>query len=488
MAVVAKGAKRPTAAAAGAAALPAPAGAAGPRRPTRRTRCTCCAAPSGPAVRRRPARRSSSGFYAQRAAAAAAGPAGCRTRSCSMPTPTRCRRWPRPQSRRHGPGGAARLRAALLRELGVLPDLDVRRRTQQPVTPTTLLRAGSRGRRARGAPDASLGLPGACAGRGIDAALAGGDAWAALRTRAAPMGAALSASVARLASLSSGRVAAAHARGDGGACSAHRTGDPMNPLVADEARPTPGARRHRVVGQRQQGGAAAQHAPPRHPERGARGPRWRWRRAPTASPCIRGPTSATSDGARRARPGRAAEAWPQAEYNIEGNPFHNLMEVVRAVRPHQATFVPDARASSPPTTAGTSLGRRAPAAADRRTATRWGARQPVHGPAPEAMALARAVGADRVELYTEPYAARTARRGDAGAAAGPLCRRGARRTGGRAWASTPVTTEPRQPHRLPAAVPGVLEVSIGHALVADALLSSGPRCAPTCAASAGDQG
>ncbi len=33
--------------------------------------------------------------------------------------------------------------------------------------------------------------------------------------------------------------------------------------------------------------------------------------------------------------------WPQAEYNIEGNPFHNLMAFVREVRPQQATFVPD---------------------------------------------------------------------------------------------------------------------------------------------------
>lgn len=33
--------------------------------------------------------------------------------------------------------------------------------------------------------------------------------------------------------------------------------------------------------------------------------------------------------------------WPQVEYNIEGNPFHNLMDVIREIRPHQATFVPD---------------------------------------------------------------------------------------------------------------------------------------------------
>jgi pyridoxine 5-phosphate synthase len=35
------------------------------------------------------------------------------------------------------------------------------------------------------------------------------------------------------------------------------------------------------------------------------------------------------------------KAWPQAEFNIEGNPFHNLMPFVREVRPHQCTFVPD---------------------------------------------------------------------------------------------------------------------------------------------------
>ena len=33
--------------------------------------------------------------------------------------------------------------------------------------------------------------------------------------------------------------------------------------------------------------------------------------------------------------------WPQAEFNIEGNPTQNLMDFIRATRPHQATFVPD---------------------------------------------------------------------------------------------------------------------------------------------------
>ena len=35
------------------------------------------------------------------------------------------------------------------------------------------------------------------------------------------------------------------------------------------------------------------------------------------------------------------KAWPDREFNIEGNPSQNLMDFIRAVKPHQATFVPD---------------------------------------------------------------------------------------------------------------------------------------------------
>ena len=38
--------------------------------------------------------------------------------------------------------------------------------------------------------------------------------------------------------------------------------------------------------------------------------------------------------------------WPQAEFNIEGNPFHNLMDFVRELRPQQCTFVPDSAEQS----------------------------------------------------------------------------------------------------------------------------------------------
>ena len=97
--------------------------------------------------------------------------------------------------------------------------------------------------------------------------------------------------------------------------------------------------------------------------------------------------------------------WPAAEFNIEGNPFHNLMEFVRELRPHQATFVPDSETQST-----SDHGWSFPEDAERlrpliAEARALGVRVSLFmDPDPEMMAAAKAVGADRVELYTEGYA------------------------------------------------------------------------------------
>jgi pyridoxine 5-phosphate synthase len=99
-------------------------------------------------------------------------------------------------------------------------------------------------------------------------------------------------------------------------------------------------------------------------------------------------------------------AWPDREFNIEGNPFQNLMEHVRAVRPHQVTFVPDSEGQFT-----SDHGWTFPQDAERLKPVideckALGVRVSLFmDPIPEQMAAARAVGADRVELYTEPYAA-----------------------------------------------------------------------------------
>jgi pyridoxine 5-phosphate synthase len=161
--------------------------------------------------------------------------------------------------------------------------------------------------------------------------------------------------------------------------------------------------------------------------------------------------------------------WPQAEYNIEGNPFHNLMGFVRTVRPHQVTFVPDGEGQFT-----SDHGWDLAADGDRLRplideAHALGVRVSLFmDPLPDAMPLARAVGADRVELYTEPYAAAFGQAGqqreiDRFAAAA----RAAQASGLGVNAGHDLNRDNLTGFLH--AVPGVLEVSIGHALVADAL-------------------
>ena len=161
--------------------------------------------------------------------------------------------------------------------------------------------------------------------------------------------------------------------------------------------------------------------------------------------------------------------WPGREYNIEGNPAHNLLGFVDAVKPQQATFVPDAEGQFT-----SDHGWQFPADFERlvpwvRRAQAAGARVSLFmDPVPEQMEWARRTGADRVELYTEPYAAAHA----AGRAADQLARyRDA------AVAAQEAGLEVNAGHDLNLhnlgdflrAVPHVAEVSIGHALLADAL-------------------
>ena len=166
--------------------------------------------------------------------------------------------------------------------------------------------------------------------------------------------------------------------------------------------------------------------------------------------------------------------WPDREFNVEGNPFHNLMDCVadlvsRKLPVHQVTFVPDSEGQFT-----SDHGWTFPADAPRLQplidqAHALGLRVSLFMDAePTAMAAAKAVGADRIELYTEPYAAawgtpdqdaqlqRFARAAQAALDAGLGVNAGhdLNRDNLAAFVR---------------GVPGVQEVSIGHALIADAL-------------------
>lgn len=163
------------------------------------------------------------------------------------------------------------------------------------------------------------------------------------------------------------------------------------------------------------------------------------------------------------------KAWPDCEFNIEGNPFHNLMGFVRELRPQQVTFVPDSEGQFT-----SDHGWNFPADAPRlrpliAEAQALGVRVSLFMDAePDQMAGAKAVGADRVELYTEPYAAawhtpqrdaqlqrfKTAAQAALDAGLGVNAGHDLNRENLTAFLRT---------------VPGVSEVSIGHALIADAL-------------------
>ena len=163
------------------------------------------------------------------------------------------------------------------------------------------------------------------------------------------------------------------------------------------------------------------------------------------------------------------KAWPDREFNIEGNPFHNLMDFVRQVRPHQVTFVPDSEGqftSDHGWTFPQDAERLKPLIAE---AKALGARVSLFmDPIPEAMAAAKAVGADRVELYTETYASAygTPEQTEV-LAAFKATAEAALKAGLGINAGHDLSRD--NLHTFLTTVPGVQEVSIGHALIADAL-------------------
>ena len=163
------------------------------------------------------------------------------------------------------------------------------------------------------------------------------------------------------------------------------------------------------------------------------------------------------------------KSWPQAEFNIEGNPTQNLMDFIRQTRPHQATFVPDSEdqfTSDHGWTFPQDAERLKPLIDECKA---LGVRVSLFmDPVPEQMAAAKAVGADRVELYTEPFAANWGKASQEqqlqtyAAAAQAAMDTGLGINAGHDLNRDNLAA-------FVARVPGLAEVSIGHALIADAL-------------------
>jgi pyridoxine 5-phosphate synthase len=162
-------------------------------------------------------------------------------------------------------------------------------------------------------------------------------------------------------------------------------------------------------------------------------------------------------------------AQPRAEFNIEGNPFEGLVDIAREVRPQQCTLVPDG-----PGAVTSDHGWDIP---------RDGARlRPLIAelkalqirvslfmdPLTDVMAAVRELGADRIELYTEPYAQAFGRSTEQATLASYAAAARAAQAAGLGVNAGHDLNQQNLPRFL-AGVPAVLEVSIGHALIADAI-------------------
>lgn len=163
--------------------------------------------------------------------------------------------------------------------------------------------------------------------------------------------------------------------------------------------------------------------------------------------------------------------WKEREFNIEGNPFQgHYMELVRKARPDQCTLVPD-----DPGQATSDHGWNVAADRERlipivNELKQLGCRVSLFmDPDPEQIRRVPETDADRIELYTEQYAVDYAAGGGRREATFQRYAEAAelaRELGLGINAGHDLNLENLGPF---VSIPGILEVSIGHALTADAL-------------------
>jgi pyridoxine 5-phosphate synthase len=161
--------------------------------------------------------------------------------------------------------------------------------------------------------------------------------------------------------------------------------------------------------------------------------------------------------------------YPRAEFNIEGNPMIEYMHHVEAVKPTQCTLVPDAREAFTSNhgwdLSGDNEARLRPLI---KRLKDLGCRVSLFmDPSPEQIEKVKQLGADRIELYTEPFAAAFAKGDRSSVESYAATARRAQELGLAVNAGHDLNL-----HNLAfflKNVPGIAEVSIGHALIADAL-------------------
>lgn len=158
----------------------------------------------------------------------------------------------------------------------------------------------------------------------------------------------------------------------------------------------------------------------------------------------------------------------QTEFNIEGYPSPNFIELVLAARPAQVTLVPDSPEVLTSNAGWDAIRQRDFLCEVIRTFKETGIRTSLFMECDAAQLEAAArTGTDRVELYTESYAAAFAQNAQIAVAPFVAAAQKAQELGLGLNAGHDLNLQNLR--FFAASLPDLLEVSIGHALIADAL-------------------
>jgi len=156
------------------------------------------------------------------------------------------------------------------------------------------------------------------------------------------------------------------------------------------------------------------------------------------------------------------------EFNIEGNPSDSFIELVTLIKPEQVTLVPDAHDAVTSSAGWNTIGNESFLTAVVKEFKKYNIRVSIFvDPVIKVVEAAAKTGADRIELYTEPYASGYLKNRDEAIASFINSAQVAGKCGLGINAG----------HDLSLInlgffnknIPGLLEVSIGHALISDAL-------------------
>ena len=158
----------------------------------------------------------------------------------------------------------------------------------------------------------------------------------------------------------------------------------------------------------------------------------------------------------------------QTELNIEGNPIPKFLEVVMDSRHHQCTLVPDTPDALTSSSGWNTIANKSFLTDITKQLQEAGIRVSIFvDPIESHVEGARAVGADRIELYTGHFARQFSQNAEAAVAAHTRCAKLAHELGLGINAGHDLNLSNLRFYA--EQVPELAEVSIGHALISDAL-------------------